>query len=165
MLAICYYEQIVDEKKDLKPLEESKKYFQYVVATYPESDYALDSKYKLELIQDELDIVKASEREFLKTNSNDIRVREVILYANQDPFVFARTIIPTSTIQKGLSDLGKIGNKPLGDILFEKKIFSKEIVLYSSFKRKNKIFWGRISKYTVKGYPFSVMEVFLINDS
>jgi chorismate--pyruvate lyase len=124
-----------------------------------------NKEFKLELIQDELDIVKASEREFLKTNSNDIRVREVILYANQDPFVFARTIIPTSTIQKGLSDLGKIGNKPLGDILFEKEIFSKEIVLCSSFKRKNKIFWGRISKYTVKGYPFSVMEVFLINDN
>ena len=52
LLAMNYYDSIVDEKKDLKPLEESKKYFQYVVATYPDSDYALDSKYKLELIQD-----------------------------------------------------------------------------------------------------------------
>ena len=52
LLAMNYYDSIVDEKKDLKPLEQSKKYFQYVVNTYPDSDYALDSKYKLDLIQD-----------------------------------------------------------------------------------------------------------------
>ena len=52
LLAMNYYDSIVDEKKDLKPLEQSKKYFQYVVNTYPDSDYALDSMYKLDLIQD-----------------------------------------------------------------------------------------------------------------
>ena len=52
LLAMNYYDSIVDEKKDLKPLEQSKKYFQYVVNTYPDSDYALDSEYKLDLIQD-----------------------------------------------------------------------------------------------------------------
>ena len=52
LLAMNYYDSIVDEKKDLKPLEQSKKYFQYVVNTYPNSDYALDSEYKLDLIQD-----------------------------------------------------------------------------------------------------------------
>ena len=52
LLAMNYYDSIVDEKKDLKPLEQSKKYFQYIVNTYPDSDYALDSEYKLDLIQD-----------------------------------------------------------------------------------------------------------------
>ena len=52
LLAMNYYDSIVDEKKDLKPLEQSKKYFQYVANTYPDSDYALDSEYKLDLIQD-----------------------------------------------------------------------------------------------------------------
>ena len=52
LLAMNYYDSIVDEKKDLKPLKQSKKYFQYVVNTYPDSDYALDSEYKLDLIQD-----------------------------------------------------------------------------------------------------------------
>ena len=52
LLAMNYYDSIVDEKKDLKPLEQSKKYFQYIVNTYPDSDYALDSGYKLDLIQD-----------------------------------------------------------------------------------------------------------------
>ena len=52
LLAINYYDSIVDEKKDLRPLEESKKYFQILIKRYPESDYAEDGKYKLELIQD-----------------------------------------------------------------------------------------------------------------
>ena len=54
LLAMNYYDSIVDEKKDLKPLEEAKKYFTLIVNEYPKTDYALDGKYKLELIQDML---------------------------------------------------------------------------------------------------------------
>ncbi len=52
LLAINYYDSIIDEKKDLRPLEEAKKYFLIVIDKYPKSDFALDGKYKLELIQD-----------------------------------------------------------------------------------------------------------------
>ena len=52
LLAMNYYDSIVDEKKDLRPLTEAKRYFNIVIEKYPESDYALDGKYKLELIDD-----------------------------------------------------------------------------------------------------------------
>ena len=52
LLGMNYYESIVDEKKDLKPLEEAKKYFKIVIKNYPNTDYALDAGYKIELIQD-----------------------------------------------------------------------------------------------------------------
>ena len=52
LLAMNYYDSIVDEKKDLRPLIEAKKYFNIVIKQYPESDYALDGKYKLKLIDD-----------------------------------------------------------------------------------------------------------------
>tara|TARA_B100000579_G_scaffold434554_1_gene455701 strand:- start:3538 stop:4377 length:840 start_codon:yes stop_codon:yes gene_type:complete len=52
LLAINYYDSIVDEKKDLRPLTESQKYFNILIKEYPTTDYALDAKYKLELIQD-----------------------------------------------------------------------------------------------------------------
>ena len=52
LLAMNYYESIVDEKKDLKPLKEAKKYFNFIIKEYPDTDYALDGKYKLELIED-----------------------------------------------------------------------------------------------------------------
>ena len=54
LLAMNYYDSIVDEKKDLRPLIEAKKYFNIVIKQYPDSDYALDGKYKLELIDDML---------------------------------------------------------------------------------------------------------------
>jgi len=52
LLAMNYYDSIVDEKKDLTPLVEAKKYFTLIINRYPESDYALDGKYKLNLIED-----------------------------------------------------------------------------------------------------------------
>ena len=54
LLAMNYYESIVDEKKDLRPLNEAKKYFNLLIKKYPDTDYALDAKYKLELIDDML---------------------------------------------------------------------------------------------------------------
>ena len=52
LLAICYYDSIQDEKKDLKYLLDSKKYFQIVIDKFPNTDFSLDAKYKLELIND-----------------------------------------------------------------------------------------------------------------
>ena len=52
LLAICYYESIQDEKKDLNYLLDSKKNFQIVVDKFPNTDFSLDAKYKLELIND-----------------------------------------------------------------------------------------------------------------
>ena len=52
LMAICYYEQIVDEKKDLNSVVKSKEYFEIVIDQFPNTDYALDSKFKLEFIMD-----------------------------------------------------------------------------------------------------------------
>ena len=52
--AIVYYEQISDEKKDLKPLIEADKNIDYFIEKYPNSDYAIDLKFKKDLIQNQL---------------------------------------------------------------------------------------------------------------
>ena len=52
LIGVNYYESIVDEKKDLKPLEEAINYFNIVIKDFPETDFALDARYKLELIND-----------------------------------------------------------------------------------------------------------------
>ncbi len=54
LLAICYYEKIVDEKKDLAPLIKAKDKFNFIIDKYPNTDFALDSKYKIDLIDDYL---------------------------------------------------------------------------------------------------------------
>ncbi len=50
LLALSHYDQIVDEKKDLKEILEAKKYFELIISNYPDTDYASDSKYKLDYI-------------------------------------------------------------------------------------------------------------------
>ena len=52
LLALSYYDQIVDEKKDLEPLIQAKKNFEYLIKNYPSTDYALDAEYKLEVIEE-----------------------------------------------------------------------------------------------------------------
>ena len=54
ILAMCYYENIVDEKRDLAPLLNSKKEFELIIREYPDTDFALDAKFKIELIKDRL---------------------------------------------------------------------------------------------------------------
>ena len=54
LLAMCYYEQIVDEKKDLGPLLSAQTEFKFIIKNYPNSDFALDSKFKLDFINDVL---------------------------------------------------------------------------------------------------------------
>ena len=119
--------------------------------------------FRLHLIQDKLSFVKQEDKDFIDCTSDAIKLREVILFCGNEPIVFAQTIIPYETISNGFEKLGNLGNKPLGDILFEKNIFTKDKVVYALFKNESGIYWGRKAKYLVKGFKFSVMEVFLIN--
>jgi len=52
LLAMSYYNMIVDEKKDREPLKNSKKQFEYIVENYPNTEFSLDSKFKLDLINE-----------------------------------------------------------------------------------------------------------------
>ena len=52
LLAMCYYETIEGEKKDLAPLILSKNELNFIIENYPESDYAYDAKFKIDLIND-----------------------------------------------------------------------------------------------------------------
>ena len=52
LLGICYYEQIVDEKKDLQSIANAKKNFNIILKDYPNTEYAIDSEFKIDLIND-----------------------------------------------------------------------------------------------------------------
>ena len=54
LLAMCYYETVVDEKRDLEPLLKAKKQFEFIMNNFPNTDFSMDSKYKLDLIYDKL---------------------------------------------------------------------------------------------------------------
>ena len=52
LLGMCFYENIIDEKKDIEPLIKAEDKFNFIVKTYPDTDFALDAKFKLDLIKD-----------------------------------------------------------------------------------------------------------------
>ena len=54
LLGISYYEQIVDEKKDLQSIIKAKEYFKIVSKNYPNTKYSLDAEYKIDLVNDTL---------------------------------------------------------------------------------------------------------------
>jgi|TARA_B110000503_G_scaffold135514_1_gene216269 chorismate lyase len=124
------------------------------------SDMAI---FKLEIIRDRLGLASIGEYWALRLCPQPVRVREVILSGNNQPMVYAKSIIPRSTSNKGYPALGKIGSKPLGDLIFTSNLFIKESRMFASFVKHgypSKI-WGRRTNYSVQGYPFSIMEVFL----
>ena len=68
LIAICHFEKLSNEKRDLRPLILTQKKFEYIINNYPNTDYAIDSKYKLGLI---IDMLAAKEmyigRHYMKT--------------------------------------------------------------------------------------------------
>ena len=68
LIAICHYEQILDEKKDLAPLLRAQEKFEFVLQKYPDTDYAIDARFKLDLIVDQLAAKEMSiARYYIKT--------------------------------------------------------------------------------------------------
>jgi len=69
LLGINFYEKIVDEKKDLKSILDAKEQFELIVKKYPASEFAMDAKFKIDLINE---ILAAKEmylaRYYLKKN-------------------------------------------------------------------------------------------------
>lgn len=54
LLAIIYFEQIDDEKKDLGPLIKAKDKIEFFLENYKDTEYSVDLKFKKELIENQL---------------------------------------------------------------------------------------------------------------
>ena len=54
LLGLCWYEQIIDEKKDLQTIIQAKEKFLFLIKNYPNTEYALDAEFKIDLINDTL---------------------------------------------------------------------------------------------------------------
>tara|TARA_B100000575_G_C23113712_1_gene643598 strand:+ start:183 stop:1031 length:849 start_codon:yes stop_codon:yes gene_type:complete len=52
LMGVCFFEQIVDEKKDLQSIKNAKIKFNFILKEYPNTEYALDAEFKLSLIDD-----------------------------------------------------------------------------------------------------------------
>jgi len=99
-------------------------------------------------------------------------IREVHLCCNNKPLVYARTIIPVSSLRGPLRGLALLGSKPLGVVLFSDKLMHRKPMEITSLKPGHKYYawtksvetkaiWGRRSVFNLKQQELLVSEFFL----
>ncbi len=104
---------------------------------------------------------------------NNVRsalVRQVLLCCNDQPLVYARTVIPVTTIQGAQRRYSNMGNRPLGAMLFADRTMLREEVQVAilpvsheahRYTQTDESVWGRRSVFRVAGKPLLVSEYFL----
>jgi len=155
LIAICYYEQILDEKKDLKPLLKAKEKFEFIMQTFPETDYATDARYKIDLIVDQLAAKEMSIARFYMQTEKWIPAlnRLKIVVEEYDQTIFVEEALHRLVeiyYRLGLEEEAKQSASILGynyqsGEWYKKsyKVFNKK---YKSKKRKKKKEMGLIRK-------------------
>lgn len=129
-------------------------------------------KFRVELLLQEvkrpsLDEVKALGLAYAES----ALVREVLLYCGDKAVVFARTVIPLSTLTGAQRSYANLGNRPLGAMLFADKSMKRDEVMVSMLKPEDALYtktgstgedvWGRRSVFRVGGKPLLVSEYYL----
>lgn len=102
-------------------------------------------------------------------------IREVLLYCGDKPWVFARSVLPRKTLTGRRRFLGKLGSRPLGEILFSDPNILRDDLEVAEIKKDQRMYncatkslvdapdsvWGRRSIFYLHKKPLLVNEVFL----
>ena len=98
-------------------------------------------------------------------------IREVALVCEGDAWVFARSVIPASTLTGSLRHLRQLHNESLGALIFqdtslvrstfELALIAGDATYIDARYHQQKPAWGRRSRFEVQGKPLLVSEVFL----
>ena len=102
-------------------------------------------------------------------------IREVLLYCGETPWVYARSVLPRKTLTGPRRFLGKLGNRPLGEILFSDPGIQRDQIEVACINPGQRMFnsatqrltgnveaiWGRRSVFYLYRKPLLVNEVFL----
>jgi chorismate--pyruvate lyase len=117
-----------------------------------------------------------SERRLLRSRRGvTMLVREVELLCNEVPWVFARTLIPATSLQRSVKRLSQLGERPLGAVLFSDPNVQRGVTQFARLQAKHPLFmaacthvdempetlWGRRTLFTLSGRPLLVNEIFL----
>lgn len=137
---------------------------------------ACDHDFRVELINqrwarpfyDEIDVLGMKYGEFAL-------IRQVKLYCHNEPRVFARTVIPRTSLVGNARRLSRLGNRSLGSILFADKSIHRGKMEVAALVAGQRLFqmassnvdqipaeiWGRRSIFSMSGKPLLVSEIFL----
>jgi chorismate--pyruvate lyase len=107
----------------------------------------------------------------------NVLVREVLLYCDDVPQVFARSLLPLKSLTGEEQQLAHLGNQSLGQVLFSKKDLIRKSIEISAFSQSSAVsrlaielglpaqkeLWGRRSTFMLHSKPLLVAEIFLPN--
>ena len=158
LIGMCYYETIEDEKRDSAPLFFAKDKFNFIIINFPNTDFALDSKFKLGVIED----ILASKEMYL--GRHYIKKGKWIAAINRFKNVindYDRTIFVEEAIHRLVEINYKLGLKEESQKYA--KILGYNYLSSEWYKKSYKVFNKDYSKQ-VKNYPQKdkkgVLEIF-----
>ncbi|USE35916.1 chorismate lyase [Endozoicomonas sp. SCSIO W0465] len=113
-----------------------------------------------------------SEKAFLNCDDQHASVREVLLFGSGQPVVFARSVLPVSSLSGENRALLALENRPLGEYIFSQPdlrrgpievtdMKASQFNAYLDFEFATEIAWARRSLFYLRERPISVCEVFL----
>ena len=134
---------------------------------------ASDGKLSVQIIRQCLDAPRLSERLALGLAPRRLAlIREVILLGDGEPWVYARSVLPMTTLTGPLRKLRRLDNRPLGALLFQSPSMTREpveVACHNSANAKLPVvlghidapLWGRRSVFRLNRKPLLVSEIFL----
>jgi len=127
--------------------------------------------FSVQVISQQWQMLDAEEASAMSLNNvRSALVRQVLLCCGDTPLVYARTVIPATTIQGAQRRYANMGNRPLGAMLFADRTMRREAVQVAELSashearqyiKNSESVWGRRSVFRVTGKPLLVSEYFL----
>ncbi|MBV1883506.1 MAG: chorismate lyase [Pseudomonadales bacterium] len=130
---------------------------------------ASDGNFRVQVLQQSLGKPKLSESRRLSLKQGEwALIREVVLMCFGEPWVFARSVIPRTTMVGSTQHLRGMGSRPLGAELFKDPSLRRKVVDIAKISAKDislikhhETAWARRSLFTVGGKGLLVAEIFL----
>jgi len=125
---------------------------------------SLNSHFNVNLVKLETNYPDIAETDILQIDTKQkCLIREVLLNCDNNAIIFARTVIPQTTLTGKHEQLKDLGNKPLGEYLFNQDDMTRG-ALQISFYRDSQTdtnYWARRSLFYLNAKPLLVYEIFL----
>ncbi|PCH95802.1 MAG: chorismate--pyruvate lyase [Gammaproteobacteria bacterium] len=134
-------------------------------------------QFRVELLGQWVESCQADEAVTLIPCGEQVLVREVLLFCDEKPHVFARSLLPLSSLTGAEQALANLGTQSLGQVLFNNPSLERQTIAVAEFDENSTVgklveqlklsmlphgkLWGRRSVFILENKPLMVAEVFL----
>lgn len=132
-------------------------------------------QFRVELLGQKIEPCQAHEAVAAIPVGEKVLVREVLLYCDDKPQVFARSLLPLSSLTGSEQALANLGTNSLGQVLFNNPSLERKMIEVAMFDVNSSVgklaknlqldisypLWGRRSIFVLEDKPLMVAEVFL----